>query len=286
VGVDEAWLRQHQWSALADAKTTALKRWRWLNLGLVMFGAVAGVLAAQSWFPTAPSSVVAVVGAIALAVAAFVQKSFLGTENVKSRVDARAAAESIKAAVFRYLAGTAPYDGADRDARLDDVLVEVAEKVPKLTSEALSLRLAAEAPPTVTGVVGYTERRARAQLDYHDRKREEHDRLDKRWRRTEIAATLTGAVLSAFGARPGSELAAWVGVATTVAGAVAAHIASEQHARISASYAVTVERLGSLIRGFHPAAADAEAATVFVAGVEEVLAQQNQLWVSTLTARP
>jgi osmotically-inducible protein OsmY len=75
-------------------------------------------------------------------------------------------------------------------------------------------------------------------------------------------------------------------VATTVAGAVAAHIASEQHARISASYAVTVERLGSLIRGFHAEAADAEAATAFVAGVEEVLAQQNQLWVSTLTARP
>jgi hypothetical protein len=286
VGVDEAWERQRQWSALADAKTVALKRWRLLNLSLVMFGAVAGVLAAQPWFPPEPSSWVAIVGAIALAVAALIQKVCLGAEKVKNRVDARAAAESIKAAVYQYLARAAPYDGAGRDALLDDVLVAVAQRAQSLASAALSLRPATEAPPAVTGVADYVTRRAQDQIDYHDRKRKEHDRLEKRWRFAEITATLAGAVLSAIGARPGSALAAWVGVATTVAGAVAAHIAGEQHARISASYAVTVERLQSLVRRFQPATADAAAATVFVVGVEEVLSQQNQSWVSTLTARP
>jgi hypothetical protein len=286
MGVDEAWLRQRQWSALADAKTSALKRCRWLNLGLVMLGAVAGVLAAQPWFPPAPSSAVAILGAVALSVAAFVQKAFLGAQNVKDRVDARAAAESIKAAVYQYLARAVPYDGPDRETQLGRTLVTVARQAQGLVAAAQREHVGAEPPPPVTDTADYLRLRARKQLDFHARKRDEHDRLGKRWRRVEITATLVGAVLSAFGARPGSALAAWVGVATTVAGAVAAHIAGEQHARVAASYAVTVERLESYIRDFDPTTADTAASATFVARVEEVLAQQNQSWVSTLTARP
>ena len=50
--VDEAWRLQRQWSVVATKTADDLTRWRSINLGLIVLGALLGALAAQSqWFP-------------------------------------------------------------------------------------------------------------------------------------------------------------------------------------------------------------------------------------------
>src|SRR4051794_40633587 len=108
MSVEEVWRRGRQWSVLASTLSRALARWRKANIALVLMGAVLGALATAKWFGPTTTSVLGVAGAVALSVAAFVQSRFLGAERVQERVNARAAAESVKAAVNRYLAGVAP----------------------------------------------------------------------------------------------------------------------------------------------------------------------------------
>lgn len=282
MSVEDTWLRQCRWSALANAKTAALERWRWINLSLVLLGAVAGVLASESWFRFVPSGAVSVVGVVALTCAAFIQANFLNAEKVKARVKARAAAESIKAAVYQYLAVVAPSEGSTREADIDGVFAQVWHVADELVAEARQTTPENKPAPDFSGVVGYVDARAKDQLRYHDERGRRHAVLEKRWRAAEIVATLLAAVLSAVNGISELNLSAWVGVVTTIAGAVAAHIAGEQHARISASYAVTADLLERRIKGFDAATADAQAATAFVVDIEEILARQNQTWVATL----
>jgi hypothetical protein len=277
--VEDVWRRQRQWSSLAAAKTVALRRWRRANLTLVIIGALLGALAAQQWVPRPVQPVAGVVGGVLLAVAAIIQGQFIGPTQIKERVTARSAAETLRGAVHRFRSGVGGDAGAAGLAAARDL---VATK-----GEALAAQVR-EQPEDVAGlpepgIRAYADDRARAQLGFHSRNAGRHATLEQRWRLAQIAATALAALLSAIGGTAaGTDLSAWVGVATTVAGAVAAHLASEQHGRIAARYASTADQLEQLLDGFDPDTADPAAAAAFVDGVEAVLDRQNSTWVSTL----
>lgn len=278
------WRRGRQWSALANARSRAITSWRWGNLTLILVGALLGALATQQGLvDDSASTVLGAVGGTLLAVAAIVQSRFLGGGRVQERVTARVASESVKAAVFRYLAGVPPYDGPDRDAALEAELADLTAKAGPLAAAAVDAKPDAEPVPAVTDIAGYVRERALDQQEFHAERKASHRRQQRRWRAAEFVATVAAAGLSAFGsAGTGPDLTAWVGVATTVAAAIAAHLAGEQHARIAASYTLTADDLDQLIRDFDPATAGTAAAAEFVGKVEAVLARQNQTWVSTL----
>jgi hypothetical protein len=280
VSVESVWRRQREWSSLANAKTAVLRRWRRTNLTLVIVGALLGALATQSWFSKTEQTVIGVVGSVLLALAAIIQGQCIGPSQVKERVTARSAAETLRGAVHRFQSGVT--EGTAASAALIAARDLVATK-----GEALAAQVrerpedAAELPRS--GIQAYVEDRARAQLDFHSRNAGRHTRLEQHWRLAEIAATAVAALLSAIGGTmQGTSLSAWVGVATTVAGAVAAHLASEQHGRIAARYASTADQLEQLLGGFDPQKADQAAAAAFVDAVEAVLDRQNSTWVSTL----
>jgi hypothetical protein len=280
LSVEDVWRRQRQWSALANTKTATLRRWRRTNLLLVVAGAVLGALAAQTWFPTAVAPTVGAIGGVLLAVAAIVQARCIGPTQVKDRVTARSAAETLRAAVHRYQSGTT----TDADGVLTAASDLVAANGAALAAQVRDRPEGAAGLPG-PGIEAYVAERAQTQLRYHSKNAKQHATSEGRWRRVEIAATVAAAVLSAVGgAAEGTNLSGWVGVATTAAGAVAAHLASEQHARIAAQYASTADQLEQLINGFDPATADRAAATAFVDAVESVLDRQNTTWVSILVA--
>lgn len=281
MNVEDVWRRQRQWSALARAKTIALRRWRRTNLLLVFLGAVLGALAAQTWFPLDAAPAVGVVGGLLLTLAAIVQARFIGPTQVKHRVTARSAAETLAAAVHRHQSGTG---SGDRAARLTAASDLVAANAQSLTAQVRDRPEDARELPE-PGIDAYLRDRALTQLRYHSDNAKRHALRERRWRGAEIAATVVGAVLSAVGgAVEGTNVSAWVGVATTIAGAVAAHLAGEQHARIAARYASTADQLEHLVNGFRPATADPVAAAAFVDAVEAVLDRQNSTWVSILVA--
>lgn len=276
--VEDVWRRQRQWSGLANAKTVALRRWRTANLALVVAGAVLGALAVQDWVQKPGQTAAGVVGGVLLAVAAIIQGQFIGPTQIKDRVMARSAAETLRAAVHRYRSEV-DTDGVAKLVAARDL---VAEKGEALAAEVREQPEDDEELPG-TGVPAYVDGRARKQLEFHSRNAVRHARLGQRWRIVHIAATAVAALLSGIGgALPGTDLSAWVGVATTVAGAVAAHLASEQHARIAARYASTADQLEHLVAAFDAGTADPATVAAFVDAVEGVLDRQNSTWVSTL----
>ena len=79
-------------------------------------------------------------------------------------------------------------------------------------------------------------------------------------------------------------LAIWIGVATTVGAAFAAHLSATQRDRIAAGYAATVDRLDLLIERL-PADPDTATRAQFVADVESTLAAQNETWLGLLSPK-
>ena len=282
--VEKAWQRQVAWSQLAAARASAIRAWRVRNLLLVILGAACSA-ATFSHDRNGWTTLFGLTGAVALALAATVQSTQLTDSRVREHVTARAAAESAKSCVLRYLVGTAPFDGPDRDDRLDDAMTEISRRASGVAAEVALLGSAPRPLPEVSGIGDYLERRARDQRRFHFDRLAHHHRLEQRWRLAEVAATLLAAFLTAIGTsvQGGGHVNAWVGVATTVAAAVSSHRAASQHGRIAASYALTVEELDHVIDRFDPATASPADAADLVARIEAILAKQNEAWASLAT---
>jgi hypothetical protein len=269
-------------------QATSLAAWRRRNLALVAVGAVCGALATQQQgLPQTVTTVLGLLGAVVLALAALVQGTRLNAQRVRDRITARAASETTKSAVYQYLAGVPPYDGPNRDEALDSALADITQKADGLAGEVILATPTPRPLPSISGVADYVTQRAREQRSFHADRIAHHQRLERRWRDAETAATVVAAVLSAIGgALSSSGLSAWVGVATTVAAALAAHLASVQHGRIAASYGITVDDLDRLLDRFDAAAASAANTAEFVTRVEAILAKQNDSWVVMLAPQP
>jgi hypothetical protein len=285
--VDEAWRLQRQWSVVATRTADDLNRWRSINLGLIVFGALLGALAAQTqWFPRTMTVVLGAVGAAALAVAGIIQARLLTADRIRARVGTRAASEALKGIVYQYLAGVEPFSGPDRNANLAEKVSEVERLAADHASLVAGVAPGATAVPQVNGVADYVGKRAEDQRSWHEQRTAKHKARARYWRTAELIATGAAAVLAAVGGVwHGPNLSAWVAVATTVGTAFAAHLASQQHDRIADTYARTVLSLKDAIRRFAADSATKEEAADFVANVEQVLAAQNDAWVSLFSAK-
>jgi hypothetical protein len=280
--VTDAWRRHRQWSRAAEVARARVDRRRRLVLVLLVLGAVAGAAAAEGSWPRSVTGSAAGVASFVLAAAGLVQQRYLSAAEVVRWPTARAASETLKAQVVRYLAGVAPFDGGDRDAKLDDqvdVVQDRAGRIPGALSDFHAQQPDRRPLPAITGFGSYRSERAEAQADWHRGKTREHERQAALARRAEVAASLVGAALAAVAAGTGTvEFAGWVGVTATVAAALAAHRAAGDHERIAAAYGLTSDVLDRLARRL-PAAPDAAAQARFVAEVEARLAAQNDTWV-------
>ncbi len=285
MNVHEIWRTQRQWSGVATRLSDSLNTWRVANLGLILFGAVTGALAAQqAWFARPVTVALGAASAGALALAGVIQTRFLSAERVQRRLSARAAAEALKGAVFRYLADVPSPSSSDRSSELATAATEVSQLAGAHAGLIMGAPVDDRALPQVRGIAEYVRGRAEEQRTWHATRMTDHQRRSRRWRGAELAATAAAAVIATVGAAlHGPDLSAWVAVATTAAAAFAAHLASQQHDRVAESYARTVQRLNTLLANFDPTRGSPEQAAKFVANVESVLADQNDSWVSIFT---
>jgi SMODS and SLOG-associating 2TM effector domain 1/Protein of unknown function (DUF4231) len=283
--VEGAWRRQRQWSMAAGNGRARLERWRRVNLTLLAIGAILGAVAAQASWPRSLTAIAAGAAALALAVAGILQRRFLNPEEVARWTGARAASETLKAEVFRYRAGVAPYDNADRDSTLSAQLDAVQQKAAALMVDLQQTRHDNTALPEVGDFRSYVEKRARQQADWHRDKIAGHVQAAKRIRFAELAATAVAALLGAIAAGLDTKgLAIWIGVATTIGAAFAAHLSATQRDQIAAGYASTADRLDLLIERL-PANPDAATQAQFVTDVESTLAAQNESWLGLLAVK-
>jgi hypothetical protein len=283
--VEGAWRRHRQWSIAAGNGRARLERWRRVNLVLLVIGAILGAVAAQSSWPRGLTGAAAGGAALALAVAGIVQQRFLNPEEVARWTGARAASETLKAEVFRYRAGVAPYDDADRDSTLSAQLDAVQKKAAVLALDLQQARADSKALPEVTDFTSYVANRAKNQADWHRGRIPEHVQAARRIRFAELAATAVAALLGAIAAALDTKgLTVWIGVATTIGAAFAAHLSATQRDRIAAGYAATADRLDLLIERL-PAQPNAAIRAQFVADVESSLAAQNETWLGLVSPK-
>jgi SMODS and SLOG-associating 2TM effector domain 1/Protein of unknown function (DUF4231) len=285
--VGEAWQLQRRWSVVATKTADDLNRWRSINLGLIVLGALLGALAAQSqWFPPTMTLVLGAAGAAALAVAGIIQARLLTADRIRARVVTRAGSEALKGIVYQYLAGVEPFASKNRNANLAEKVGEVERLAADHASLVAGAAPDARAVPQVNGVADYVEKRAEDQRSWHEQRTAKHKALARYWRTAELIATGAAAFLAAVGGVwHAANLSAWVAVATTAGAAFAAHLASQQHDRIADTYAQTVLSLNDAIRRFDAESATKDEAAAFVANVEQVLAAQNDAWVGLFSAR-
>jgi hypothetical protein len=282
------WRRQRQWSRAANAARARLDRWRRWNLLLLVLGALAGAMAAQTWWASGVVTGFAIAAAVALALAGFIQANALNKDQTAHWTQARAASEALKAEVYRYLIGVSPYAGADRAQALHAQLDVVQARVPQSLLVDQQMTAADDRPvPSMRTFDQYVTLRAQDQANWHRTKSAEHTRQARHLRIWQLIATGVGAILSAIaGVVPSWHLSTWTAAATTIAAAVGAHLAATQHQRIAATYAATADQLERLIAGIDPATATPDQQAQFVADVERVLAAQNQGWTDLLSHKP
>lgn len=299
--LEEIWTAHRKWSLVANAVRAELVRDRRINLFLLVVGAALAALASQSaWLDDTWQGVVAIGGALVLLGAWLLQNGPLGPERIKGQTAARAMSEVLKAETYRYLAKVEPYDGANRDTKLRQALADAAGQlmtgqnpitatVRQNLDDRVARQLADTAtkpPPTVTDIAGYENERARGQATWHRGKADQ--KIDRAsWLRGgELAATAVGAVIAmvvggflASGRPVDPDLTAWVGLATTVGAALAAHLAATRSDKVGAGYRATATALDQAVAA-RASLSDAE----FVRLVESILAQQNQSWITLLRA--
>ena len=287
-GLELVWRRHRQWSLAADAARARLDQRRLWNLLLLVLGALAGAFAAQTWLASGAVTAFAIVAAIALALAGWLQANELNGDHTLRWTQARAASEALKAEVYRYLIRVAPYSGTDRSQVLRAKLDVVQDRVPpELLVDQQTVPVDDRRLPKVRTFGDYLAVRAQNQMEWHRTKIGDHQGRARVFRSCQLAATLLGVVLSAVsGFLPGWRLTTWTAAATTVAAAFGAHLAAAQHQRIAASYAGTVDQLERLIAGIDVGIAAPDEQAQFVADVERVLAVQNQGWTDLLNPKP
>ena len=285
--LDLVWRRQRQWSRAADAARARLDRWRLGNLVLLVLGALAGAVAAQTWLASGAVTGFAIAAAVALVLAGLIQANALNKDQTARWTQARAASEALKAEVYRYLIEVAPYAGADRVQALQAQLDLVQDRAPQSLLVDQQMTAADDQPvPPIRTVGQYVTLRAQNQADWHRKKSAEQARQAQTLRIWQLIATGAGVILSAIASVLHSQhWSAWTAAATTIAAAVGAHLAATQHQRIAATYAATADHLERLIAGIDPDAATPEQQAQFVADVERVLAVQNQGWTDLLTPK-
>ena len=281
------WRRHQQWSHAANVARARLDRWRLSNLLLLVLGALAGAMAAQTWLRSGTATGFAIVAAAALALAGFIQAKTLNAAQTTRWTRARAASEALKAEVYRYIIRVAPYAGVDRAqallAQLD--LVQARAQAQLVDQQT---RSADDQPaPSVRTFEEYLTERAQDQANWHRMKSAEHRRQARTLRIWQLVATSFGVILSAIaGFVPSWRLSTWTAAATTIAAALGAHLAATQHQRIATTYATTTDQLERLIADIDPDVATPEQQAQFAAAVERILVAQNEGWIDLISTGP
>lgn len=274
------WRRQSVWSQAANRLKARLGRARTTALALTIAGAVLGTASAELLGAAAvPGRILAACSCVALALASYVIAS-AGPQVVRDWTRARSVSEALKADVYCYLAGAGPFRGEDREATALRRLEELTEPAGDLLKHVAAIEPVARELPPVHDVESYAKVRVLGQLEeyYRPKARTMAGRVS--WgRRVEVGlgalAAALGAVVAVF---PAAAVSAWIGVVTTVATAITAHVAAGRYEHQQIEFTRTADELERLLAR-RPGHLDDDA---FVQACERVISIENEGWMAKL----
>ena len=286
------WRRRVAWSKAADQLKARIVYARGAALILNASGALLATLAATC-FSSQPDvrTACAALGAVSLATATYLTTRLLTVDALRAWTRARSVSEAIKAEVYGFRAGAAPYRGQDATAQLQEKTSAVQAQAQDLEIHVASVDPGLVTPPPALSQDDYIATRVEGQIKgYYRKKALEYARRLKRLRSTEFGLGLAGTALGAIAAFQSSQpaaqaagvgLSAWVGVLTTLAAALAAHVAANRYDFLVMSYYGTARRLEDLVNKWRSAADKGDAAwSAFVKSCEEAISVENESWLA------
>ncbi|WP_433388561.1 DUF4231 domain-containing protein [Micromonospora sp. KLBMP9576] len=282
--VTTVWQRQAAWSRAAGEAKRVITRARLAVTALTVAAAVCGTLANQLG-PARPGAgrALAIVAAAALLLVPLASR-WASRDAVYAWTRLRSVSEALKADTYRYLAGVAPFAGADRDAVLLGRLDVLMDDVGDLVGRTLDAPAQARPLPAVSDVSTYVTQRVRRQIDeYYLPAARRTARAARRVRYTATGLTIATALVSATVGvlGDGLGLTAWIGVAAAVTTALIGYGAAQQYEHQQIEYARTADQLARLrtAREAGPGWADDAA---FVAEAERIISLSNEGWMARM----
>ena len=258
---------QRQYSNAANRLKRRSERTRSLIFALLIAGAACSIV---------PFTPLQTVGALCLATVALVQIFGLSRQHEVSWVGLRRVSEELKRILFLNLIGDP--DFADEKAIGETTLLR--EETPDLL---LCLRESdhdTKAVPLVSTAKDYVDRRAHPQIDYYTNRIESARRRSNFWRVGEVVLVIaSGAVAIAALVSSTDGLPAAVGVLTTLASVVAAHLAASRFDYDRELYSLTKSRLEAALSAADIKEANSSEAIELVRQIEGILAAEHGLWV-------
>lgn len=292
-GLNAAWTAYRTWAATARHHKAEIDFWNRWGLRLAVAGAVLAALGEQLAPLAPPGGPLAyvlrapgVLGAAVIALAAHFSAQGFAAHRDRLWIRCRAAAESIKSAIYLYRAAVSPFDTPARTAeirtRVENLLKELGdvearqpdpdEKVPPL------------GPLTVADYVG---ERVTDQIRWYRKRAAEFQAESDRYR---IITRVLGALSALVGlASAVSVVAGWVAVIATMTASITAYVKSERYQVLIGMYQSTATRLELLKDEWADSGktdADKADRDAFIRRCEETMAIENSAWVAQWKEQP
>lgn len=294
--VESAWRDQTVWSDAAGQLKSALTNWRLIaavagGLGALLTTA-AGMFSRWGDDWSLQRNLCAGIGTLLLALVPYVLKARVSTEQVRAWTRARAASEALQETLYRYLLGAAPYGPSPLPAELMRRCQTIKQGLSDLGALAATVepQPSTKSWPTALNATEYAEQRVLGQVNgYYYPSARNNALKARRLRGLEFALSLLATLLGAAAALSDSvgipalaELGAWAAVATTVAGAITAHIAASRFDHLATVYFSTAERLRGLRDEWlaTPDRLSAESVAAFVDNCERAISAENEAWLA------
>jgi SMODS and SLOG-associating 2TM effector domain 1/Protein of unknown function (DUF4231) len=276
-----AWDQQSIWSQTADRLQRSLSRIRTVALVLTVAAALFVTAAAQvpdSWSPAGRS--LAWLGAVCAGLVVVIE-AFVRADRVQDRMRTRAVSEALKAETYTFLAGVAPYRGADRETHFKKKFDAVLDDAADLADHTIGIEPSRRDIPPVTDVGSYATVRVQGQIRGYYRPKSAAMKRRAQWfRGIEIGLAVVAALLSATAAVKGGQgWAAWLPVITTATAAVAAQAAVQRYSALAVEYARACTELERLLRD-RVGAQGPSGDDAFVHAAEKVISLQNEAWMA------
>jgi hypothetical protein len=296
--VQSSWQDQAVWSETANQLKAELTRWR-------KYAAIAGVAGAALTTLAASLAgtetqweglrfLIALSGAVLLAVVPFVMRTKASEDRVREWVRARSASEALKETIYRYLVKAPPFG---LNSKPKDLIMRRDETKNKVRDLAVTIinqsKIAEKKRPLTLTIDEYDEQRVKGQIEkYYLPKGQEKARAARRLHNLEfglgLLAVMMGAAASAA-TSPSfpqlSVLGSWVAVVTTAGATVAAYLTASRYDHEAMIYNGTADRLKSLHEEWqiNPNKKDPIMVSKFVDDCEHAISTENESWLAEWT---
>ncbi|NZD66262.1 DUF4231 domain-containing protein [Rhizobium sp. WYCCWR 11290] len=271
--------RQAIWSATANSLKSRIDLARKASFFLSIVGALVASLASMQASDGIVRTILISVGAVALAITGIIGSQILTSEGIRQQIRARAASEALKREAYLYATAAGEYsDAGTRNDKLKAALEAIESQITDLALVQQSAPGAAPSLRSDLSFADYLEERVKGQIAYHGKRSREYSRASKLLHAVEFALAFVAAILTALAGVIGKgpfDIAAVIGVLTTCAAAVVAHLQASHYDDLIVSYRAA----GSKLEYLKDTTDEKTTSVAALANAaEEILAAETNSW--------